>query len=211
VSAVLNGNGGRTLLLTSPLSGDGKTTTAKNLAVSLSQRGFRALLVDADLRRGQIHRLLGSQRSPGLTDILEGRASYADAVRRVEIDGKELDYLPCGSRSEQIAALLRSDRLSELVKRASADYEAVIIDSPPLNLVSDAAVLSDLVDGVLVVVRAGTTAMDALDFTMRQLRLVDAPVLGTVLNDIDPDRESTYDGSYKYLGFKDYTYFGDGT
>jgi capsular exopolysaccharide synthesis family protein len=210
LTALQNGNPARTLLLTSPLPGDGKTLTAKNLAISLSQRGYRALLVDADLRRGVIHRLLGGRSAPGLTDILERRADLANVLRTVVIEGKELHYLACGTRSEQTAMLLSSDRFADLVAHTARDFDAIIMDSPPLNLVSDAAILSNLVDGVIVVARAGTTPQDAIEFTMRQLRLVGAPVLGTVLNDIDPDRESTYDGAYRYLGFRDYTYFADG-
>jgi capsular exopolysaccharide synthesis family protein len=201
----------RTLLVTSPLAGDGKTTTAYNLTESLAEGGYRALLIDADLRRGSVHHLIGSARTPGLTDVLEGTAELAAALRTVKVNGRELYCLPGGTRSARPAALLRSPQLRALLSLAAREYDAVIIDSPPVNLVTDATILAEAVDGVIVVARAGATAQEALDFTMRQLRLVDAPVLGTVLNDIDPQRDGGYDETYRYLGFKDYyTYLETG-
>jgi capsular exopolysaccharide synthesis family protein len=201
----------RTLLITSPLAGEGKTTTAMNLAASLVERGYRALLIDADLRRGVVHQLMGLNRSPGLTDVLEGRATFEQALRTTESSGVELACVTAGARSATPFALLRSAGLRNLLERAAQQFDAVILDSPPVNLVSDAAVLAELVDGVMLVARAGSTGEEALDFAVRQLRLVNAPILGTVLNDIDPRRDVGYDGTYRYLGFDEYySYSGNG-
>jgi tyrosine-protein kinase Etk/Wzc len=197
----------KTLVITSPLSGDGKTTSAVNLAVTLVTRGHRVLLVDADLRRGIINRVFGASRTPGLSDVLAGTASLEAAVRGVSLGrGGELHYLPTGSLPAQPAALLDSAAMQELLERLPAYYDRIIIDSPPINIVTDAAILTAHADGVLVIARSGVTATQALSFAMEQLRHVRAPVLGAVLNDVDFARDAAYDGNYRFQGYRDKYY-----
>jgi capsular exopolysaccharide synthesis family protein len=195
------------LVITSPLSGDGKTTSAVNLAVTLVTRGHRVLLVDADLRRGIINRVFGASRTPGLSDVIAGTASLETAVRGVSLGrGGELHYLPTGSLPAQPAALLDSPAMEELLGRLPSYYDRIIIDSPPINIVTDAALLSAHADGVLVIARSGVTATQALSFAMEQLRHVRAPVLGAVLNDVDFARDAAYDGNYRFQGYRDKYY-----
>jgi capsular exopolysaccharide synthesis family protein len=197
----------KTLVITSPLSGDGKTTSAVNLAVTLVTRGHRVLLVDGDLRRGIINRVFGASRTPGLSDVIAGTTSIEAAVRGVSLGrGGELHYLPTGSLPSQPAALLDSHALGDLLARLPSYYDRVIIDSPPINIVTDAALLSAHADGVLVIARSGVTATQALSFAMEQLRHVRAPVLGAVLNDVDFDRDAAYDGNYRFQGYRDKYY-----
>jgi capsular exopolysaccharide synthesis family protein len=197
----------KTIVITSPLSGDGKTTSAVNLAVTLCRRGQRVLLVDGDLRRGVINRIFGAPRSPGLADVLDGSASLEDAVRGVELGRSgELHYLPTGTLPSHPAALLDAPALTSTLARLQQLYDTVIIDSPPINIVTDAALLAAHADGVLVVARSGVTAAQALSFAMEQLRHVRAPVLGAVLNDINYSRDVAYDGSYKFQGYRDRYY-----
>jgi capsular exopolysaccharide synthesis family protein len=197
----------KTLVITSPLSGDGKTTSAVNLAVTLVTRGHRVLLVDADLRRGIINRVFGASRTPGLSDVLAGTTSLEAAVRGVSLGrGGELHYLPTGSLPAQPAALLDSPAMQELLQRLPTYYDRIIIDSPPINIVTDAALLTAYADGVLVIARSGVTATQALSFAMEQLRHVRAPVLGAVLNDVDFARDAAYDGNYRFQGYRDKYY-----
>jgi capsular exopolysaccharide synthesis family protein len=197
----------KTLVITSPLSGDGKTTSAVNLAVTLVTRGHRVLLVDGDLRRGIINRVFGASRTPGLSDVIAGTTSIESAVRGVSLGrGGELHYLPTGSLPAQPAALLDSAALGDLLARLPAYYDRIIVDSPPINIVTDAALLSAHADGVLVIARSGVTATQALSFAMEQLRHVRAPVLGAVLNDVDFARDAAYDGNYRFQGYRDKYY-----
>jgi tyrosine-protein kinase Etk/Wzc len=197
----------KAVVLTSPLSGDGKTTSAVNLAVTLVRRGHRVLLVDADLRRGVINRIFGASRSPGLADVLEGTTTIDQAVRGVSLGrGTTLHYLPTGTLPQHPAALLDSPALASLLEKLKDQYDTVILDSPPINIVTDASLLAAHADGVLVVARSGVTAAQALSYAMEQLRHVRAPVLGAVLNDIDFARDSAYDGSYKFQGYRDRYY-----
>jgi tyrosine-protein kinase Etk/Wzc len=197
----------KTIVVTSPLSGDGKTTSAVNLSVTLSRRGQRVLLIDGDLRRGVINRIFGASRSPGLADVLDGSATIEDAVRGVELGRSGvLHYLPTGSLPSHPAALLDSQTLTKTLTRLQQMYDTIIIDSPPINIVTDASLLAAHADGVLVVARSGVTAAQALSFAMEQLRHVRAPVLGAVLNDIDYSRDVAYDGSYKFQGYRDRYY-----
>ena len=189
----------RTLVFTSALPGDGKTTNAVNLAFTLAQRSVSVVLVDADVRRGVVHHLFGVKREPGLTDVLLGRAQLSDAMHAVKVEeGGHLHFLTCGRFPQNPIALLESTAMVDLLRRLGDQYEAVILDAPPVNMLTDAAVLGANADGVLIVARAGVTQSGALEYAMQQLQLVRAQVLGVVLNDIDFERDAAYDSSYRY-------------
>jgi polysaccharide biosynthesis transport protein len=197
----------RTVLFTSPLTGDGKTTTAVNFAVALSLHGHRVLLVDTDLRRGIVHRIFGFHRDPGLSDLLSGTASLEHALRHVSLDPLDnqttLTCLTAGSSQPRPEALLASPTMGSFLQRVRAEYDIVVLDSAPINVVTDAALLAGHVDGILVVVRAAVTADEALAYAVEQLRAVRAPVIGAVLNDVDLRRDASYDSTYKYHGYND--------
>jgi polysaccharide biosynthesis transport protein len=187
----------KTVVFTSPLPGEGKTTTAANVALTLARRGDRVLLVDADLRRGAVHRLFKAPREPGLSTVLTGACTVQAALRGVMVgEGGRLDFLTCGPFPADPAHLLASPQMQTLLGEMQLHYDTIIIDSPPLNVVSDAAVLGARADGVIVVARAGVTAHKALMYTIEQLRSVHAPVLGAVLNAVDVDRDAGYYGAY---------------
>lgn len=197
----------RSLLFTSPMPGDGKTTSAANLAVTLAESNLRVLLVDADLRRGVLNQVFGFDRDPGLSNVLLNPEDLDSAIRRVELGSHGFDFLSTGSIPPNPAELLASQRMKDVLARFGKCYDMVIFDSPPLNLVTDAAVLGAQVDGVLLVARAGVSTAAALEFAMEQLRNVRAPTLGTVLNDIDFVRDVRYYSSYGSYGYSYYEYY----
>jgi capsular exopolysaccharide synthesis family protein len=196
----------RTLVFTSALPGDGKTTNATNLAFTLAQRSVKVVLVDADVRRGVLHHLFDVKREPGLTDVLAGRVQLDDALQEVRVkEGGTLHFLTSGRVPANPIALLESPAMGDLLARLANHFDAVILDAPPINMLTDAAVLSAKADGVIIVVRAGVTQSDALEYAMQQLQLVRARVLGVVLNDIDFERDAAYDGAYRYYQYGPYT------
>ena len=196
----------KSLLFTSSMPGEGKTTSAANLALTLAQRGLRVLLIDGDLRRGAVHLLFESGRTPGLTDLLRGTRSLAEVIRVVQPEeGQAMHYVATGQLPSYPTQLLESGTLKVLLQSVREDYDMVILDSPPVNLITDAAILATHVDGVLLVARAGQTASPSLEYAMSQLRHVRGRVLGVVLNDIDFKREAIYDAAYRYYSSEEYT------
>jgi capsular exopolysaccharide synthesis family protein len=192
----------RTLAITSGLPGEGKTTNATNLAVTLAQGGRRVMLVDADLRRGRLAKLFGAAREPGLVDVLEETTGLEESVRWVEVGGgRHLYLLPTGRLPTNPAQLLGSPAMRELLARLRDESEIVILDCPPLNIVADAVVLGRQVDGVLLVVRLGATPFDALVHTAEQLRAAKVLVYGAVLNDIQFERAARYDEGLRWYEY----------
>jgi capsular exopolysaccharide synthesis family protein len=192
----------KVLVITSAMPGEGKTTSSCNLALSLAQQGLRVLLIDADLRRGSLNALLGTPVEPGLSNVLIGRAGIDTAIQPVEFEGVRFAFLPTGTPPPNPAELLGSVRTPVLLDELRLLFDAIVIDSPPLNLVTDAAILGSRADGVLLVARAGVTERDAYQHALQQLDAVHARVLGCVLNDVDPRGNGYYGraGADAYYG-----------
>jgi capsular exopolysaccharide synthesis family protein len=169
-------------MFTSSLPEEGKTTTCANIAIVLAQRGGKVLLVDADLRRPGIHRAFGLPNSVGLSSVLAGLDLFESVVQSYPPQ-PNLFILPTGPIPPQPAELLGSERMQELLQEFSLSYDQVILDSPPVNLVTDAAVLSPLMNAVFLVVRCGKTSKHALRHAQRQLQQIKAPLTGIVVND----------------------------
>jgi capsular exopolysaccharide synthesis family protein len=189
----------KVVVVTSPLAEDGKTTCAVNLAITLALRGSKTLLVDADLRRGVIHTALGSERAPGLSEVLSRSYPVNEAIRTIKVgeQGSLLHFLTTGAVPPNPSVLLESPGFTALIQRVKAEFDTVIVDSPPANIISDASVLGLAADGVLVVARSGVTESAALSHAVEQLTRVGVPLLGVVLNDIDFKRDAAYDSSYR--------------
>jgi len=174
------------LIFTSPGPGEGKSTNAANLAAVLADRGDRTLLVDADLRRGILHESFDLLRSPGLSDLLVGELDPREAIRPAVRPA--LDLLPAGKRPPNPSELLGSQAMANLLATWRDEYRWVLFDTPPVLAVTDAAVLAALVDGAVLVVKAGETDRRAGWRAIQQLRRVDARVVGAVLNEIELQR-----------------------
>lgn len=193
------------LVVTSPLPGEGKTTSAVNLSLTLVQRGLRVLLIDADLRRGMLHTAFETIRDPGLADVLRGAEPLARALGSATVGSDHvLHYLTAGAAGGNPTGLIGSLQMGALLERLRDQYDAIVLDCPPVNLVADATLLSAHADGVILVARAGVTEPGALNCALEQLRHVGAPVLGMVLNDVDPKRDASYGGSYRYHDYTQY-------
>lgn len=189
----------KVVVITSPLAEDGKTTCAVNLAITLALRGSKTILVDADLRRGVVHMALGGDRAPGLSEVLSRSHPVAEAIRTIKVGehGGMLHFLTTGSVPPNPSVLLESAGFTALIERLKTEFDNVIIDSPPVNIISDASILGLAADGVLVVARSGVTESAALTHAVEQLSRVGVSLLGIVLNDIDFRREAGYDSSYR--------------
>lgn len=169
----------RVIVVTSSVPGEGKSTTAINLASTFAESGSRVLLIDSDMRRPSIATVLGLEDAAGLTTALVGRSAMTDLVQRY--GPGPLDVLPLGPIPPNPHQLIASNATRDLIAAARAAYDVVIIDAPPLLPVSDAAVLSTMADGVVVVVGARRVRRQQLTQAMRSLAGVEARVLGFIL------------------------------
>jgi polysaccharide biosynthesis transport protein len=183
----VNGISPRVILVTSPRPKAGKTTTVANLGIGLAEIGRRVLLIDGDLRRPKLGKLFGLQFATGLSDALldEGHGAITlDAVVRSSIV-PGLHVLPGGSEPANISKLLHSAHLDNLIELARAEYDFVLIDSPPMMGIADARLLSRNADGVILISRAGETSPEQLAEARERLADDGTPVIGTILNDCD--------------------------
>lgn len=185
----------KVLIVTSSLAGEGKTTTAVNLAIAHAQAGQRVLLIEGDLRRPRASRALGLDQSIGVTTVLIGKVSLEEATQ-VHANGM-LHVLSSGVIPPNPAELLQSNAMGDLIDRARSEYDVVIIDAPPLLPVTDAAILAAKADGAIVVVRHGRTRRDQVGTSASRLSQVDAAAIGFVIN-MTPGRRSGYGYGYGY-------------
>ena len=170
----------KVVVLTSSVAGEGKSTTACNLALTLASAGTRVILVEGDLRRPRVADYMGLEGAVGLTDVLIGRAALDDVLQ--PWDNSPLSVLASGALPPNPSEMLSSAQMGELIASLRTRADMVLIDSPPLLPVTDAAVLTRECDGALLVVRQGRTTREQLTRSLEALRSVGARLLGTVLN-----------------------------
>jgi len=196
-----------TLLVTSPSPSDGKTTIVANLASVIAQSGRNVVIVDADLRRPRIHKLFQLSNRVGLTDqFIRTQDRFDGSLKSTEV--ANLHAITSGNLPPNPSELLSSGRMSEILKLLSNQFNIVIVDSPPTLLVTDAMVLAQRVDGVLLVVKPSITKWGSLRQSIEQLQHVKANLLGIVVNDINVGRSRYYyyRGYYKQKYGKSYHY-----
>lgn len=192
----------KTLLVTSPAPGDGKTTLASNLAGAMAQAGNSVILLDCDFRKPTQHKVFEIDRKVGLSTVLAGNADIAEATQATAIDG--LSVVACGPIPANPSEILNSQGFLDLLDTLSKRYDMVVIDSPPVLPVTDARILAASVDGVLLALRAEKTTRSAATTARDQLTSVGGRVLGIVVNDV-PRRRGVY--SYYYADEGRYAYY----
>jgi len=190
----------RTLLITSPGPGDGKTTSAINLATVMAQNGSRVLLIDADLRKPKMHRDFKIPQTPGLTNrIARANGGHADqvAIHPTEVDN--LYVMPSGTPAPNPAEMLSSKRMEKILHKAGQVFDYIIVDTAPIIGLADSVILSRMVDGVLLVTASGSTGKDNVRSAVKRLRQVQAPLVGMVLNAVDMESpDYAYYSAYYY-------------
>ncbi len=170
------------IVVTSPGSGEGKSTTASNLGVALSQLGIKVLIVDADLRKPRLHEIFNVQAKPGLSEVLSGQAQLDEVIRETEIPG--LFLITSGTVRHDSAELLGSAQMRELLKEAAPRFDRILLDAPPIIAVTDSLVLAALTGAVLGVVQSGKTPREALNRLASLCASVNAKLVGVILNNV---------------------------
>jgi capsular exopolysaccharide synthesis family protein len=190
---------GKIITVTSSLPGEGKTTTSINLAITFAQMGAKVLLMDCDLRKARVHRYLNLERKAGLTNVICGFVDFDKAVKR---DVREnLDVLTSGEIPSNPAELLENEEFENMIHELQKQYDYIFIDTPPVTVVTDAAVVMKHSMGVIVVVRQNVTTYDYLDVTMMDIRRIGIKILGMVLLGTDEGIKK-----YGYYRRKKYKY-----
>ena len=195
--------GCKKLCITSGLPTEGKSITALNVAISFAEAGQRVLLIDADLRRPTLARLLIENGDPGLSNVLAGMCSEEEAIHKDQYPNLDITF--SGVIPPNPSELLSSPRMKKLLADLSKRYDYIFIDTPPVNVVTDACVISALLDGVLFVVRQNRSDRDTVSKAVNQLKIADARILGFVLNGVVANRSKKY-GSYDRYGYYRYEY-----
>ncbi len=189
------------ILVTSAGPREGKTITAANVAITMAQTGGRVVILDCDMRRPKVHKVFETSRDKGMANILVGSCEVDEAIIATAIPN--IDIVPSGPIPPNPSEILGSHRMEGLIKTLRARYERIIIDSPPVTAVTDAVILSRMVDGVVLIIRAGEVHREIIKNALSQLRSVNARLLGAVLNGVEMGRDSYY--YYQYY----YYYYGE--
>jgi capsular exopolysaccharide synthesis family protein len=202
-SAILFGNPDqpkKTIITTSAVPGDGKTTFTVNFAATMANAGNRVLLVACDLRRGNVNGYFKLPRDPGLTEVLSGQIHWSDVVHDTEVPG--LKAISTGRLPSNPGELLISPAMEEFVKEAREEYDHILFDCPPLTAIDDTFCLLNLADGMLFVVKAGQTSMRFAKSALSLVRQRGAHIFGVVLNGITTDHPSYYYNYYYHAYYR---------
>jgi capsular exopolysaccharide synthesis family protein len=208
-----HGSGHQVIQVTSPHAADGKSTLAANLAVSIAQSGKRTVLIDADFRRPRVHKLFHVSSEVGLASAIRGDCDLSAAIQMSGVPG--LWILPCGPRPSNPAELLTSPRFQEMLQEIRSKFDFVIVDTPPVLVVTDPCVVAPRVDGVVLALRLARNVRPSAERARDVFASLGANVLGVVVNGVGDGRQvygySTYQYGYKYEYKYDYTYDYDET
>lgn len=209
VSFALTGDSGcKVIVVTSSLQGEGKSITAMNLAISYAMTDRKVLMVDCDLRRPKVARLLRMSAKVGLSNLIVNPDLKDEAILSTNVSG--LDVILSGDIPPNPSELLGSPRMQCLIAEMRERYDIIILDSPPVNMVTDAVVLAPHSDGVLFLVRANRSERGAVIHAVEQMEYAKAKILGFVLNDVDMEKTHYGYGKYRYKRYSRYRKYGYG-
>jgi polysaccharide biosynthesis transport protein len=187
------GHAPKSLLITSSLPSEGKTTTATNTAISLAQTGAKVLLVDADMRRPRLHNVFGFENQVGLSSLLSSEMSEAESLAAAQIDpGTKLSVLTSGPIPPNPAELIGSDQMANLLKLFQQHFTHVVVDSPPIASFTDGVLIASMVDGVILVVHAGKSSRQVVRRSKLLLTDIGARIFGVVLNNANLRSQDNY-------------------
>ena len=200
----------KVILLTSTVADEGKSTVSMNLCTSLAQLGSRVLLIDADMRKSVLasQALQGAKDLPGLSYLLAARSSLEEVLLATDV--QDFHLILAGRVPPNPTELLSNPRMEKLIEICRNEYDYVIVDCPPINLVVDAAIVAPMCDGIIVVVNSGSIPYRMAQNAVRQLEATGTPILGAVLNMVEKKNDKYYyrKGYYqKYYG----DYYGQST
>lgn len=185
----------RKVLITGVSENMGKTMISTNLAIAMAQSGFKVLLVDCDIRKPCVHKVLKDENTIGLTHVLCDDVSLEDAIKESKVDN--LSYLTAGVKSPNPIKLLLSTEMTDLLNNLCREYDWIIIDTPPVSVVSDALILSNHCDGVVLVAEEGLSDYRQVAKAIEEIKYVNGNLLGVVLNKTKKNRKHYY-YSYSY-------------
>lgn len=178
----------RVIVVTSSEPGEGKSTTSGNLALSLAQSEKKAILIDCDMRKPSIHKKFKISNIYGLSDVLVGKETLDDATSK----RGNLTILTAGKIPPNPSEMLGSKAMSNLIEELKKDFDYIILDTPPVQAVTDSQILSTKADGTILVVRAERTKKDSVQNSINLLKKVNANIIGTVLNGVDNNRNKYF-------------------
>jgi capsular exopolysaccharide synthesis family protein len=187
----------KTIVVSSANPREGKTTSVIYLGTTMAQSGQRVLLIDTDMRRPRLHVSLKVSRQTGLSNLIVGDEDYDSVIRTTDIPN--LFVLPCGPLPPNPAEILMTHRFETVLAELAKRFDLIILDSPPMNVVTDAVVLSKQSDGVILVAHADKTLRDELKRSAKQIKAVSGKIFGVIVNAIEPDERSGY--YYSYYGY----------
>jgi capsular exopolysaccharide synthesis family protein len=190
----------RRLLITSPSPQEGKSTVCINMGITMAQSGSKVIMLDTDMRRPRLHKSFGIKTGVGLTTTILGEADLDKVIHHSEVPG--LDVIPCGPIPPNPSELFHTERFRRLLDELASRYDRVIFDSPPVLVVADPLILSNMIDGVVLVVKSASTSSDLARRAVRQLKDVKARILGAVINDLDLEHRD-----YGYYYYRQYGYY----
>lgn len=193
------------VMLTGPIAALGKSFVSINLGAVIAASGKRVVVIDADMRRGHLHRYVGCAQKPGLSDFIAGESEELPIIRRSQI--ANLDFVACGTRPPNPSEILMSERFSAFLARLSAQYDFVLVDTPPVLPVTDAAIVGRLAGSTFVVLKSAEHPMRAVEETVKRLRQGGVQVRGTIFNQVGARLGSYGYGTYGYsYGYSTYGY-----
>jgi len=191
----------KTVLITSPGAGDGKTTLVSNLGIAMAQAGQQVLILDADFRKPMLHAIFEVAKEPGLSSIIAGQETLNKVIRRTSVKG--LNILPCGPDVVNPSEILNSSTFADIMAELSSKYDRILVDSPPVMPVTDACILGAICDVTLLVLRAEKSTRKSAQQARDGLLSVGAHILGAIVNDV-PRKKGRY--GYYYYGYYGYSY-----
>ena len=186
----LRGKGCKRISITSAMASEGKSITLLNLAISMAEDGQKVLLIDADLRRPAMSRLTMEKASPGLSNVLAGLNTIEDAIRKDIYP--DLDILFSGDVPPNPSELLGCEKMQEIIEELSKKYDYILVDTPPVSVVSVACIVTHLLDGVLLLVRQGHSNREAVKKAVANLELTGIKPLGFVFNGVEVNKGGAY-------------------